>query len=85
MTLREIFSGIGDYFNKVSSGVLDFDLTPLIIIFVCAWILYLNFIFIKEIYLNFKEWNNYKKAGMTFSFVIIFTMTVVLPLWLIYS
>ena len=50
MTLREIFSGIGDYFNKVSSGVLDFDLTPLIIIFVCAWILYLNFIFIKEIY-----------------------------------
>ena len=44
MTLREIFSGIGSYFNKAASGVLDFDLTPLIIIFLSIGIVYFHLI-----------------------------------------
>ena len=85
MTIREIFSGISSYFSKAINGVLDFDLTPLIIIFVSVWVVYIHFLFAKEIYLNFNKWNIYKKFGMIISFLICFGMIIVLPLWLIYS
>ena len=84
MTLREIFSGIGSYFNKAASGVLDFDLTPLIIIFLSIGIVYFHFLFVQEIYLNFKKWDTLKKIGMTTSFLICFTMLIALPIWLIF-